>query len=258
MSSGNENGGFESRYEKNSKLADRLARLILVGLAVEIGAVFVLSKPPLEGALTIVANVLIAAGVWGELIFSHRAKEASDGIVALAKLSAAEAHKRAADLEKQASVAKLQLQLLQTRVGPRRVNDEELKKSLADVPEVPVEILFPEDDGEAWGLAWQITSVLVSIEWPVVGPFPLKPSENPKLAFFPPQMAAGGQHTGVTLVTCGGSGGRADPRYATAADALWEALKRAISGDVVSVELNAGAPMLPPPQILRVVVASKP
>jgi hypothetical protein len=65
--------------------------LILVGLAVDIAAVFILSKPWLEGALAIAANGLIAAGVWGELFFERRAKEAGDRMVAEANARAAEA-----------------------------------------------------------------------------------------------------------------------------------------------------------------------
>jgi len=63
----------------------------LVGLAVEIASVFILRKSLLEGALTIASAAFIWVGVWGELLFAKRAKEAGDGIVAQANARAAEA-----------------------------------------------------------------------------------------------------------------------------------------------------------------------
>jgi hypothetical protein len=92
-------GDLKSKYESNSAWADRPACLIIVGLAVEIAAVFILKKPWLEGGLTMAASVLIVLGVWGELLFSHRAKEAGDGIVAEANARAAEANQRAAEAQ---------------------------------------------------------------------------------------------------------------------------------------------------------------
>jgi hypothetical protein len=74
-----------------------MAWLILVGLAVEVIAVFVLNKPKLEGAFTIGSAALIWIGVWGELHFEKRAKIAGDGIVAEANKSAREAEARAAE-----------------------------------------------------------------------------------------------------------------------------------------------------------------
>ncbi len=91
MTNGNKTGDLQSRYEFNSTWADRIARLIIVGLIVDIVAAFILGKSWLEIALNIIANLLIIAGVWGELRFSRRAKEAGDGIVAEAKARATEA-----------------------------------------------------------------------------------------------------------------------------------------------------------------------
>jgi hypothetical protein len=80
MSSGN--GDLQSRYEFNSAWAERIALLIIAGLAVDIIAAFLLGKSWLEIVLNIVANLLIIAGVWGELRFSRYAKEAADAMVA--------------------------------------------------------------------------------------------------------------------------------------------------------------------------------
>lgn len=82
-------GDLKSTYEENSTRAERFAFLILVGLALEIISVFVLSKSLLEALLTIGSTTLILAGVWGEIFFERRAREAGDRIVAEANARAA-------------------------------------------------------------------------------------------------------------------------------------------------------------------------
>ena len=117
MSSGNPENGkndLQSKYEFNSRWADRIARLILLGLAVDILAAFILGKSAPEIALTIIANALILAGVWGELWFEKRAKAAGDGIVAEANARAAEADARAAE-------AHAELARLQKKLEPRAI-----------------------------------------------------------------------------------------------------------------------------------------
>jgi len=73
--SNDENSRLRSRYERYSNWGDRFALLILVGLSVEIIAVFVLQRPFLEGIFTISSTALILIGVWGELRFAKYAKE---------------------------------------------------------------------------------------------------------------------------------------------------------------------------------------
>ena len=91
MSNGTNESELRSRYETFSPWAERVALLILLGLAVEIAAVFILEKSWSEAILTISANMLIIAGVWGELLLEKRAKQAGDGLVAIANARAAEA-----------------------------------------------------------------------------------------------------------------------------------------------------------------------
>jgi hypothetical protein len=98
MSNG-KNGDFQSKYEKNSAWAERIALLIIIGLATEIAAVFILEKTALEAALTIAGDVLIVLGVWGELFFAKRAREAGDSIVAEANARAKEAELEIAKLK---------------------------------------------------------------------------------------------------------------------------------------------------------------
>jgi hypothetical protein len=103
--------------EFNSLWADRIARLILVGLLFDIAAVFV-SKGPWRDVLTILADMLIIAGVWGELFFAKRAREADDGRVAEANKLAAEAIERAA----KADLARVELE---AKLLPRALNQEQ-------------------------------------------------------------------------------------------------------------------------------------
>jgi hypothetical protein len=157
-------GDLQSKYESNSAWADRIAFLIIVGLAVDIAAVFILKKELLDGALTIVANALIAAGVWGELWFARRAKEAGDGIVAEAKARAAnsmalaagansrssmaqrqvaKANVRAAQLEKETAEAKLELARLQKKITPRVITAEgeaKIIEALKPFPGLPFSV----------------------------------------------------------------------------------------------------------------------
>jgi hypothetical protein len=95
MTDGTGRGDLKSSYVRDSVRADRMAKLIIVGLVIEIVGVFVLQKPALEGAVTVVSAALIAIGVWGELKFSHLARVAGDAIVAEAEARAAEANFKA-------------------------------------------------------------------------------------------------------------------------------------------------------------------
>ena len=85
--------------------ADRLAYLILAGLAVDIFALF-LPQRNSHIVASIGANLLIFGGVWGELWFAKRARDADDSRVAEANASAARAHERAAALETEAAEAR--------------------------------------------------------------------------------------------------------------------------------------------------------
>lgn len=105
-------------YEFNSIWAERIAYLILVGLSVEIVAALILQQPVWEASLSIFSSCLIACGVWGEIIFGKRAKQAGDGIVAIANARAAEADQKAEE-------ARLELIRLTT---PRSLSYEQQRR----------------------------------------------------------------------------------------------------------------------------------
>ena len=99
-----DNRNLKSVSDFNSKWADRLALLILIGLILDIVAVFV--KDTLwHPVLAVGANAMIFSGVWGELHFAKRARTADDSRVAEAEKSVAEANVRAAEAGRRAAEA---------------------------------------------------------------------------------------------------------------------------------------------------------
>jgi hypothetical protein len=156
--SGSNNNDLRSKYEKNSAIAEGLAWLILLGLAVEIAAVFILKKPLLEGALTISANALIWLGVWGELIFEKRAREAGDGIVAEANARAAEANQKAQEAILELARFKAPRELTQEQRG--RIVDK-----LKPFSGTEYDIAISDADPEILNFVFIIELVLSTAGW---------------------------------------------------------------------------------------------
>jgi hypothetical protein len=172
MSNNNNDCDLQSRYEFNSSWAERIAFLIIVGLAVEIAAVFIFRKPFWEGVSTIVANVLIVAGVWGELIFERRAKAAGDGIVAKANARAAEANAQAAVANERASEANQRALELEAQLKPRWDVSRATFKVLVDlfkehkdrIGAITVWSFTSGDDPEASGFAGMLFTAMREAE----------------------------------------------------------------------------------------------
>jgi hypothetical protein len=138
----------------NSDWADRIALLILVGLAVDILNAFVECKAWRIG-LTILANALIAIGVWGELWFLKRARTADDGRVAEANRAAEE--------------AKLETEKLREKHSWRVLSPPaftELALSLRG-PAASVLISYPLGDTETAGFVTQLSTAFRQADWKV-------------------------------------------------------------------------------------------
>lgn len=152
-------GNLRSRYELNSWLAEWLARLILVGLAVEIASVLILNKDKLEGALTIASTALILIGVWGELVFEKRAREAGDGMIA-------EANERAARLEKEAAEARGRVADIERLTSWRHISDEQEEQVATAIrhmaPEIDLMIGYEGPDPEAWSYSREVQNIFVN------------------------------------------------------------------------------------------------
>lgn len=202
MNSGKkENGDLGPIYERNSKWAERLASLIIVGLAVEIAAVFMLHKPPLEAVLSIASTVLIIAGVWGELIFERCAKEAADGIVAQAKERVAESELRIAKLNKEAAE-------LRKSASARHVDFQKFAKALEGEPKLPVEIWYSNAASDASMLATEINWALERAGWefrraiPIPHAEPIASDRDPRW-LLSDISAAGGSSSGISVARHG-------------------------------------------------------
>jgi ABC-type protease/lipase transport system fused ATPase/permease subunit len=110
---GHKSNDLKSISDFNSAWADRLAYLILVGLLVDIADLFI----P-EGWWKIVAaigaNLLIFGGMWGELWFAKRAREADDSRVA-------QANKQAAEAQRETEQIRAENLAMQAGLRPRRI-----------------------------------------------------------------------------------------------------------------------------------------
>ncbi len=158
---------LQSKYDFNSAWAERIAHLIIIGLAVDIVAAFILGKSYLEITLNIGANLLIIAGVWGELLFSRRAKEAGDGIVAEANANAAKAQERTASLEKETAVAKLELARLSTPRVKLLTSEAvaSIVEKLSPFAGTKFDIGHAPRGREQWDFLWQLEPVFARAGW---------------------------------------------------------------------------------------------
>src|SRR5712675_1695129 len=125
---GHKNNDPKSISDFNSRWADRIALLILAGLAVEIAEVLIMGREWPEWALSIAATSLIALGVWSELWFAKRARTADDSRVAQAEKALAEAIEGAAKLEKEAADARGRVADIERLTAWRRVSDEQAEQ----------------------------------------------------------------------------------------------------------------------------------
>jgi hypothetical protein len=108
----------EQDYRINSKRSDLFGYVLLAGLAIELIFTFFLDQPLLEKISAAVSNVLIVAGVWGEIHFAKKARIAGDGLQAEANARVAEAYQKA-ETERTARVA------LEAKIAPRRLPMED-------------------------------------------------------------------------------------------------------------------------------------
>ena len=87
-------------YARNTRRAEVAGWFIVVGLCVELGAMFWAVRPLSEIIPQVIADCLIAGGVAFELLFGRIARVAGDSAQAEANARVAEAEQRTAELEK--------------------------------------------------------------------------------------------------------------------------------------------------------------
>jgi hypothetical protein len=107
-----------TEYETNSHRSELAAYVLIAGLAIELAFAFFLDGPWLEKVSTIVADVLIVVGVWGEIHFGRKARESGDKLLAESEVRISEANERAANAE-------LELGRIRARIAPRALTKEQ-------------------------------------------------------------------------------------------------------------------------------------
>ena len=176
-------------------------------------------------------------------------------------LEAAKIGEKAAGLEKEAAEAKLQLEKLRTKMGPRQIDSAIFLQALEAKPKTPVEIMFPKEDGEAFMLAIQFRDLLRVAKWEAAEPVPVPATDIPRLANQPSHMAVGAQATGVAVVVRADTQDEFNQVSDFQATTPMNALRAAITNTLGGVAGYAGGADIfpaPPRGTVRIVVGPKP
>ncbi|HYK81086.1 MAG TPA: hypothetical protein VEU95_15735 [Micropepsaceae bacterium] len=149
---------LERRYERFSKRAERIAWLIVAGLALDLVVVCISDAPIREKTLQALADALIVGGVAGELAFERIARTAGDSVTALARERAAQATERAAKAE-------LETERIKKQVEPRRISSEQYAKIAATLKGHPMDVgmSFSQGDPEARQYADDILKIFNAV-----------------------------------------------------------------------------------------------
>lgn len=162
------------------------AAILIVGLLLELGlAACDLPHESFWGRWgTVAGTFLVVVGVGAEVLFgrmgTNRQRELS---------------RRSKDRELEATA---ELERLRTKVGPRALDGEALLSALEGKPkpEIPVKILYKDDDADSHLLSHQIWFALKDkAEWPIEYPQPTRWTGGS----WPTAEWVGGQMSGVTV-----------------------------------------------------------
>jgi hypothetical protein len=233
----------------------------------------------------LVGAVLVAVGTYGAMKFSgikekfaderisvnetetKRAVAESDkanAALGVAQADIAKANAQIADAHARTKEAELKLEELRKKVSQRHLDGDRFVELLKGQPKLPVEILFPRDDGEAFQLALEIRDWLRRVNWEASEPAPMAPANISDLALLPTSMAVGGQPQGVSLVTHSLSETESNDLMNAVLNrpvskiTAYIALYRALSVSLGALGGSGGHRSAPIEGILRVVVGSKP
>lgn len=175
-----------------------------------------------------------------------------------------ESDERIAESNARQKEAELKLAELRKQVAARHLNVQEFAKSLNGMPKLPVEIMFPRDDGEAFQLALEIRDGLKLAKSGAGEPAPIPLPDIPQLARLPSAMSAGGQPSGVAVVAhwvtqeeSDALMNRARGQPVTLATPFL-ALHDALLASLGSLSASGGHLSAPPNGVLRVVVGPHP
>jgi hypothetical protein len=193
---------------------------VVVGLVIEVilAIAFRSDKSFIENWAPVLADCLIALGVYCEIHFGRRVKTAAEELQRLSDEKIAEAEARAAEANQKAQEAMLKLEQLRKQLGPRRIDSEIFLAELAEQPKAPLEILYSPDDPDSWNLALRTASLLVEAGWLVNSPIPIPRKSDSRGS--PSSVMAGGYPSGVTISV---SSLEEHDKPGTAYTALWNA-----------------------------------
>lgn len=192
MALGQRKNDPHARLEALERWSARATLLILIGILVDIALALTFTREFWERIGSIAANAFIGIGLIVEYIVIGRAVIAGGEAQRLSDEKIAESNARAKEAE-------LQTVRLGKKVGPRQIPVEEFAKSLEGKPQLPVEVMYLKDDGEAFQLALQICDGLRLAKWKTWDPIAI-PADLPAYKDRPAPMGVGGQPTGVSVV----------------------------------------------------------
>lgn len=152
----------QTTHDLFTRRAEKVAWLIVLGLAVELIGMFWSGRPVWEIAVQAIADLLIAGGVGFELWFERVARVAGDALQAEAKKSVAEANKAAEEANARASEADLKRAKLELRLQPRSFNQEQWDLIQALRGKFSAVNIAYETDGETSWFAEQVRQALVA------------------------------------------------------------------------------------------------
>jgi hypothetical protein len=191
----------------------------------------------------------------------------ANAALGVARADIAKANAQIAEASARQKEAELKLEQLRQRVSQRHVDREVFLKNLEGKPKAPVEILFVQDDGEAFTLALEIRDLLKLAAWKVEEPRAIIPTDlSARMAAqsIPAAMAAGGQPQGVAVflraesqedITRESENNPLDPNEPI--DTPRKALARALLNSLGALSGGMSGEM-GRPGVLRVIVGQKP
>ena len=160
---------LESRYEA---YALRSGAIVILGLFVEVvlAVEFSHGETFLEIWSPVVADILVALGVFGEIFFARKAKSISEKLQRESDDRVAKATERAADANKLADEARLETERLKAQFAWRLISpiqEQILRHSLEKLKGSSVHILVFMQDAEANNFALDIRSIFKLSGWRV-------------------------------------------------------------------------------------------
>ena len=236
---------LKKTFERNDRWSGWSGQAIVAGLALDIVVLllFASDKSWIETAGGIFATLVIAAGVWFEIHFGHKASAASVRLQQISDEKIAEAEARAAEATQKAREAEERTErlraIMELQQKPRDIgiSDEMFLKALEGKPTASVELMYDPNVPDAYRLAIQIGILLGAARWQV--------DRNVK----PIPTPLGFRTHGITLLGKTGP----DSNSPGAIDALSDAIHKSKA----EIGTNSGRDNSLPEGVIRLIIGPK-